>query len=162
MSMYRGHEAEERKKPVEQAGRREQRQAEDEQIDTLEESPTVRGLNRPQVSPAAAARGAVPGRPGSGMTKDTKDYPLSPADPDPEAVMTERGGTPNPGAPTGVPRAVPVGRTGQRARGATGDQMVRERPTIPPEGIPGHDLPEGADESRGAPESSSRSARPGG
>lgn len=159
MSMYRGHEAGERPDPVEQAGRREQRQAEDEQIDTLEESPTVRGLNRPQVSPADAARAAVPRQPGPGMKQDTKDEPLSPPDPDPEAVMTERGGTPNPGAPTGVPRAEPVGRTGQRARGTTGDQMIRARPTIPPQDIPGRDLPEEADEERGAPESSSRSAR---
>lgn len=159
MSMYRGHDAEERDKPVERAGRRTQRQAEDEQIDTLEESPTVRGLNRPQVSPAKAARADLPDQPGPGMKRDSKDYPLSPPDPDPEAVMTERGGTPNPGAPTGVPRAEPVGRTGQQARGYTGDQMVRERPSIPPDDIAGRDLPASADEEPGAPESSSRSAR---
>lgn len=62
MSMYRGHDAEERDKPVGRSGRRTQRQAEDEQVGTLEEAPTVRGLNRPRVSPAKAARTAQAGR----------------------------------------------------------------------------------------------------
>lgn len=66
----------------------------------LADSPTVKGADA-AVSPATAARAAIPGLPGPGMIQDRLDNPLPPANPDPAAIMTERTPGTDPGSPLG-------------------------------------------------------------
>ena len=70
----------------------------------LADSPTVKGADA-AVSPATAARAAIPGLPGPGLTQDRLHNPLPPAGADPAAVMTE----PTPGVDPGSPLGPGVG-----------------------------------------------------
>ena len=66
----------------------------------LADSPTVKEGDA-AVSPATAARAAIPGLPGPGMTQDRLHNPLPPAGADPAAIMTERTPGVDPGSPLG-------------------------------------------------------------
>ncbi len=67
----------------------------------LADSPTVKGTDA-AVSPATAARAAIPGQPGPGMTQDQLHNPLPPAEANPAAIMTERTPVVDPGSPLGA------------------------------------------------------------
>ena len=136
-----------------------------ESPDELAESPTV---NQPEVSPAAAARAALPDQPQAGWQQDTVNNPPPVRNPDAGAVLTERAPGVDPGAPLGPSTGPlpaddlpPAGArddeadVGLRMPGAVASDLVDHGGTVP-----GHSGAQAAlDETTGTDELPTRESR---